>query len=157
MKREITNRKLDPSDRSLEELPEIDFSKFRIRRNPYAARIAREGYKVVHDEPSAASLAQMPEVDFARARVRANTFAGRAGKAASNIQYGKGRPRVGNEVGRTPSRSLRLPAPLWQALELEALERMTTVHALLRELVVTHISQLQAAPKTRSGKRTTHT
>jgi len=51
----------EPSALSLHEMPELDFSKYRLRRNPYAGRIAREGAEVVHDEPSAASLADMPE------------------------------------------------------------------------------------------------
>ena len=33
----------EPSKRSLREVPEVNFSKARVRRNPYAARIAREG------------------------------------------------------------------------------------------------------------------
>jgi hypothetical protein len=33
----------EPSKRSLREMPEVDFSKARVRRNPYAARIAEEG------------------------------------------------------------------------------------------------------------------
>ena len=121
-------------------LPEIDFPAYRIRKNRYAARIAREGVEVVHDEPSAAALAEMPEADFGRARVRPNRYAAKVAAAASNIQYGKGRPRRGNEVGPTPTRSLRLPKTVWDALEREARERVTTVHALLRELVVTHLS-----------------
>jgi hypothetical protein len=35
-----------PSKRSLREIPEIDFSKVRVRKNPYAARIAAEGLTV---------------------------------------------------------------------------------------------------------------
>jgi Ribbon-helix-helix protein, copG family len=35
-----------PSKASLREIPEIDFSRTRVRRNPYAARIAREGAEV---------------------------------------------------------------------------------------------------------------
>ena len=68
MKTETIKRQLSPTAASLRELPEIDFTKYRIRRNPYAGRIKREGVKVVHDEPSAAALAEMPEVDFARVR-----------------------------------------------------------------------------------------
>jgi hypothetical protein len=142
MKKETIKRRLVPSAGSLRELPEVDFSKYRIRRNPYAARIVREGVKVLHDEPSAASLAEMPELDFPRARARPNKYASQAAKAASKIQYGKGRPRKGNEVGATPTRSLRLPATIWQALEQEAHESSTTVHALLRELVETHVSRI---------------
>jgi hypothetical protein len=36
----------EPSKRSLREIPEIDFSKARVRKNPYAARIAAEGLTV---------------------------------------------------------------------------------------------------------------
>src|SRR5262245_52460852 len=117
MKKETIKRPLTPSAASLRELPEVDFSRYRIRRNPYAARILREGVKVLHDEPSAESLSEMSELDFDRARARPNKYAIQAGKAASKIQYGKGRPRKGNEVGLTPARSLRLPESIWRALE----------------------------------------
>ena len=32
-----------PSKASLQEIPEVDFEKAKVRRNPYAARIAAEG------------------------------------------------------------------------------------------------------------------
>lgn len=35
-----------PSKASLKEIPEIDFSKAKVRRNPYAKRIAREGLTI---------------------------------------------------------------------------------------------------------------
>ncbi|MBI5497276.1 MAG: hypothetical protein HY904_19840 [Deltaproteobacteria bacterium] len=35
-----------PSKKSLEEIPEIDFSKYQRVPNPYAARIAEEGYTI---------------------------------------------------------------------------------------------------------------
>jgi hypothetical protein len=35
-----------PSKRSLEEIPEIDFDRVKVKRNPWAARIAAEG--IVH-------------------------------------------------------------------------------------------------------------
>ncbi len=35
-----------PSKASLREIPEVDFRKGRVRRNPYAARIAREGIEI---------------------------------------------------------------------------------------------------------------
>jgi hypothetical protein len=48
MKKVDTNRKAhrEPARRSLEDIPEVDFSKVRVRRNPYAARIAKEGLVV---------------------------------------------------------------------------------------------------------------
>ena len=36
----------EPSASSLREIPEVDFSKVRVRRNPYSRRIAREGIVV---------------------------------------------------------------------------------------------------------------
>ena len=43
MKKAKTRSHREPSAASLREIPEVDFSKARIRRNPYAARVAREG------------------------------------------------------------------------------------------------------------------
>jgi hypothetical protein len=128
-------------------MPEIDFSLYRVRRNHYAARIAREGLEVKHGGPSKTSLVEMPEADFDRARARSNKYAEQAAEAASKIQYGKGRPRRGEEVGPTPARALRLPHAVWQALEREARDHSTTVHALLRELVVTHLNRSSVPAK----------
>lgn len=36
-------RRGEPSKAALREMPEVDFSKARVRRNPYAARIAEQG------------------------------------------------------------------------------------------------------------------
>jgi hypothetical protein len=36
----------EPSKASLKEIPEVDFTKARVRHNPYAARIAKEGITV---------------------------------------------------------------------------------------------------------------
>jgi len=141
MKKESIKNKVNPGAASLIEMPEIDFTAFRVRRNPYPVRIAREGAQVKHDGPSTASLAEMPEADFRRALPRRNKYAAKTAVAAAKIQYGKGRPRNGMEVGPTPTRSLRLPEIVWKALEHEASERATTVHALIRELVVTHVSK----------------
>jgi hypothetical protein len=46
MKKAKTRRQSEPSQASLREIPEIDFSQVRVRRNPYAARIAREGLTI---------------------------------------------------------------------------------------------------------------
>ena len=140
MKKATTNE--GPSTLSLKEMPEIDFSCYRIHRNPYPARIEREGVQLSHQGPSAASLRDMPEADFSRIPVRPNKYAASAAEKASKIQYGKGRPRKGAESGPTPARTLRLPTAIWKALEQEARERSTTVHALLRELVATYVSGL---------------
>jgi hypothetical protein len=141
MKKATTKRNLNPGAASLREMPEVDFSRYRIRKNPYASRIAREGVEIVHHEPSKNSLAEMPEANFAKSQVRRNKYAMQAITAASKVQYGKGRPPKGSEVGPTPARSIRLPKAVWKDLENEARARATTVHALLREVVLAHLSR----------------
>ena len=129
----------EPSAASLRELPEVELARYRVRRNPYASRIAREGRRIVHEEPSPRSLAEIPEPDFRRVRVRANPYASRA--AEPRLQYGRGRPPRGEETGGTSTRSLRLPTAMWQELETLARERQTTVHALVREVIVGFVQQ----------------
>ena len=46
MKRATKKPQLAPSKASLKEIPEIDFTKAKVRRNPYAKRIAREGISI---------------------------------------------------------------------------------------------------------------
>jgi hypothetical protein len=41
-----TTKHAEPSKASLEEMPEVDFSKARVRKNNHAARIAKEGITV---------------------------------------------------------------------------------------------------------------
>src|SRR3954468_23622382 len=36
----------EPSKTSLREIPEVDFARAKVRRNPYAARIAKEGVSI---------------------------------------------------------------------------------------------------------------
>jgi hypothetical protein len=43
-KKKMSHR--EPSAASLKEIPEVDFTKARVRKNPYAARIAKEGITV---------------------------------------------------------------------------------------------------------------
>jgi hypothetical protein len=46
MKKAKRAKHIEPSKASLREIPEVDFSKARVRKNPYAARIAAEGIVV---------------------------------------------------------------------------------------------------------------
>ena len=133
MKKATSKTSVGPSAASLREIPEIDFTKVRTRRNPYAAVIAAEGMSLAHDEPSASSLDEMPEVDFSRVTARRNPYA-----EAIQLQARRGRPKKGQEIGPTPARSVRLPMTVWAALEEAARGANTTVHALLR-LAVTHL------------------
>ncbi len=125
----------NPSASSLRELPELDLSAYRARKNPYAARIARDGIELVHTEPSAESLREIPPLDFSALTPRRNRYASRAAESMSRMQYGRGRPPRGAEVGPTAARSIRLPASIWLALEEEARLGKTTVHALLRKAI----------------------
>ncbi len=139
MRKATSRRRREPTAASRRELPQIDFSKVRIRRNPYADRIAREGIRVIHDEPSRESLAEIPEADFSSVSARRNPYASRAAEAIARMHPGQGRPRRGHESGPTPTRSIRLPQSVWDALEEEARRRSTTVHALLRKAVTTYL------------------
>lgn len=134
-----SRRRQEPTAASLRALPQIDFSSYRVRRNPYADRIVRDGIRVVHDEPSRESLAAMPEPDFSSVRARRNPYASRAAEALARMQVGQGRPRRGHESGPTPTRSIRLPRSVWDALEEEARLTNTTVHALLRKAVTAYL------------------
>src|SRR5579872_3639550 len=141
--KKASSRPVDPSATSLREMPEIDFDRYHIRKNPYAAVIAREGISVVHDGPSIRSLAEIPEVDVSRVHPHRSAYAGRARSTVLQLRTGRGRPRRGQEIGPTPARSVRLPLTVWAALEAAAHEAGTTVHGLLR-LAVTHLLQTQA-------------
>lgn len=46
MKKSARRTQRPPSKRSLLEIPEVDFRKVQVRRNPYASRIAAEGLVV---------------------------------------------------------------------------------------------------------------
>lgn len=102
------------------EVPEIDFSRYRLRPNRFAKRINAEGIEVVHDEPSRASLLEIPEADFGRLQVRRNPYAQRVEAAGMTVQANRGRPPRGNEVGPTVLNSVRLPPCVWAQLEKRA-------------------------------------
>jgi hypothetical protein len=123
----------EPSEASLRAMPEIDFNRCTLHRNPFAKRVQAEGIELVHDGPSTASLAELPEVELAPAR--RNPYAHRILTEGIQIQLGKGRPRRGEEVGPTTPRSIRLPAAVWETLEELASERNETVHSVLRAAV----------------------
>ena len=46
MKKANRRRQREPSERSLREIPEVDFRGLHLKRNPYARRIATEGLVV---------------------------------------------------------------------------------------------------------------
>jgi hypothetical protein len=139
MKKATSRRRVGPTAASLRELPEIDFARYRVLRNPFAAIVAREGIELRHDGPSAGSLKEMPEADFARLKSRRSSYAGRARRELIQLAAGRGRPRRGSEVGPTPARSVRLTLAVWASLEDEARSANSTVHAVLRQAVTQYL------------------
>jgi hypothetical protein len=125
-----------PSRTSLREMPEVDFARYRVRRNRFARRIAREGFALVHDEPTRASLRAIPEADFSRARVRRNPYAAQIRAAGVTLQVGRGRPNAAAEVGPTVTKSVRLPPAVWARLAKRARAEGVAVHALVRRAIL---------------------
>lgn len=87
-------------------------------------------------EPSRASLKEIPEVDFSRATVRRNPYAKRIARAGITVKVGRGRPRKLEEVGGTTPRSIRFSDEVWAMLEKCAEMRGITLHAALREAIL---------------------
>ena len=140
-----TTKTKDPSRTSLGAVPEVDFSKYgRRRRNPFAKRIAKEGWELVHPEPSPASLSEMPEVR-AGTRGRRNPYAKRIGSQGVELQVGRGRPRAGAEIGPTRVKSVRLPPLVWKQLEEQARAEGLALHALLRTAILEWLKRRRVA------------
>ena len=136
-----------PTRTSLREMPEVDFAAYRVRKNPFAKRIAREGIEIVtarpargravrEREPSRSSLREMPEIDPAKGRARQNPYARRIAAEGMTLQVGRGRPKRGAETGPTVPKSVRLPEQVWERLAQRAREEGITLHAALRAAVI---------------------
>lgn len=149
MKRAGSKLVSGPSAASLSAMPEVDFSG--ARRNPYARRIRREGYEVVHDEPSRASVEEMPEGDFS-AGTR-NPYAQRV--AAQGIRPRTGRPRRGEASEPTRPHSVRLSESVWDALKEAAERRGVTVHAAVRLAIATLLEEESDGAKSDTSTRVT--
>jgi hypothetical protein len=156
MKKATSSRSKEPTRASLRAVPEVRVGELRARRNPYAARLDRDGVEIVHDGPSAESLAAIPELDFDTPAYR-SPYAERLAADLRKVRVGRGRPRAGEEVGPTSTRSIRLSAGIWKALEDEARRTDTTLHALLRAAVTSFLQQrvdaAGVAPRPRPGRR----
>lgn len=136
MKNQSIKKHSLPSTQSLREMPEIEFSRFRVRKNRFAKRIAAQGIEVMHEGPSRSSLKAIPEADFSRQKVRRNPYAKRIAATGIVLQVGRGRPERGGEVGPTVTKSVRLPPALWVELEKRARAEGVAVHALIRHAIV---------------------
>jgi hypothetical protein len=85
-------------------------------------------------EPSKASLREIPEVDFSK--TRRSPYAARIAKEGIVVQVGRGRPKKVMEVGGTSPRSVRFPGIVWKRIEARAKAKGMTVHAALREAIL---------------------
>jgi hypothetical protein len=122
----------EPSAASLRAVPPVDFSRHRAgRKNPYAKRMKREGWELVHEEPSKASLRAIPELTEG-AKSQRNPYARRLRAQGIELQVGRHRPLQGKEVGPTVVKSVRLPPAVWARLEKQARTSGMALHALVR-------------------------
>ena len=141
-----TDRAPEPSAKSLQDVPSVDFAAYKPgRRNPFAAQIRVEGIQVVHEGPSRASLREIPELS-SKSRGRANPHAQRLQAEGYELQIGRRRPVAGTEVGPTTVKSVRLPPALWARLEERATTEGIALHALIRTALV---ELLEGRPKRR--------
>jgi macrodomain Ter protein organizer (MatP/YcbG family) len=99
----------EPSASSLKEMPEVDFSKAKLRRNPYAERIAKTGIEIV-----------VPGEKTRKIVIRSR----------------KGRPGKSKEIGKTVQKSVRFPDDIWNELEKKARAQGKTLHEVLREAIL---------------------
>jgi hypothetical protein len=97
------------------------------RPNPYAASIARTGIRIRRLHP--------PKSKPKELRPPSNRFAAGIQAAGVTLRVGPGRPEAGREVGPSSTRSVRLPARVWKAIERAAARQRVTVHALLRAAI----------------------
>jgi hypothetical protein len=139
MKKATSRRRKEPSRASLEEMPEVDFARYRVRKNPFAARIAAEGSELVHDGPSPASLAAIPEVELRSAKRWKNPWSKHLTESALVMHTRRGRPARGEETGPTVTRSIRIPVALDKALAALARNEDITVHALMRNVLASRV------------------
>ena len=106
--KKASKKQKEPSRASLKEMPEIDFSKARARKNPYAARIAKDGGYWI-------------EVD---------------GEPPRFVRTAEGRPKKGAPAAHSITKSVRFPDEVWKALEKRAKKQGITLHAALRKAIV---------------------
>lgn len=128
------------------DLLQVDFAAYRVRRNPFARRIAKEGIEILSAAtnrrllpvagPSKASLREMPELDFGKEQLWRNPYARRIASHGITLQIGRGRPRHGMEVGPTIPRSIRLPDNVWKLVARRAKAEGIPLHAALRAAVL---------------------
>jgi hypothetical protein len=115
------------------------------RKTLHAARnvafVAERTLRSVREEPSTASLREIPQVDFSKVNgVRSNPYLERIRKAGGYtvaidgrkpyfVRVGAGRPKSGEKREPTATRSVRLPATLWNELRSRAKTHGTNVNA----------------------------
>jgi hypothetical protein len=143
--KKMTTKVREPSPASLRAVPEVDFGKYgRRRRNPFAKRMAREGWELDHEGPSLASLEEMPELGD-KLKGRRSPYAKRIASQGVELQVGRGRPRAGTELGPTQVKSVRLPPAVWKRLETQARVEGVALHAIVRTALLEWLKRNPAA------------
>jgi len=97
----------------------------------------KKASKAMQREPSKASLKEMPEIDFTTSRVRRNPYARRIASEGLSIKIGRGRPKKTDISAATVPRSVRFAPSVWAQLEKRARAKGITLHAALREAILT--------------------
>ena len=106
--KKASKRQREPSKVSLEEMPEIDFSKAKVHRGrSHALQIEKDGGYWIH-------------VD---------------GEDPIFVRTKMGRPRKGTKSAASTPKSVRFTDEIWKAIEASAKARGITTHAALREAV----------------------
>jgi hypothetical protein len=93
-----------------------------------------------HKGPSKKSLQAIPEVDFENAAIIGRGDEGQR-EVLAYMRAKRGRPKKGEQFSLSTTRSLRLTEATWQALEHQAKQQHTTVHALLRNAVARELAE----------------
>lgn len=108
--------RVNPSAKSLKEIPEVDFSKsVRRGRGLYASKIAKAGGYYVQPD----------------------------GEAARFVQTRQGRPKKGEPKATTQTKNVRLPPEVWEVMERAAEDRGLSLHAAMRRALLEWLGRIR--------------
>ena len=106
--------RVNPSAKSLKEIPEVDFSKS-VRRGLYARKISKDGGYYVQPD----------------------------GEAASFVQTRQGRPKKDEPKATTQTKNVRLPPEVWEVMERAAEEHGLSLHAAMRRALLEWLGRVR--------------
>ncbi len=123
--------RVNPSAKSLKEIPEVDLSKsVRRGRGLYARKIAKDGGYYVQPD----------------------------GEPARFVQTRQGRPKKDEPQATTKTKNVRLPAEVWEVMERAAEDRGLSLHAAMRRALLEWLGRARrTSPRTPRATRATRT